>query len=129
MTDGAGTSPVVLLVEDNAAMRALIRSLVDGIHPVVHECADGESAVDMYARVHPDWVLMDVKMGGMDGIAATRAIRQADPNARVIIVTEYGDDRSRAAAMAAGASGFVMKQNLLDLPGMLAAGGAGAAGG
>ena len=103
-------------------MRALIRSLVEEINPVVHECADGESALELYAKVRPDWVLMDVKMGGMDGIAATRAIRKSDPGARVVIVTEYGDDQSRAAAMAAGACGFVLKQDLLDLPALLAGG-------
>jgi CheY-like chemotaxis protein len=111
-----------MVVEDNSSMRALIRSLVEEISPIVHECMDGESAVDLYDRVHPDWVLMDVKMGGMDGIAATRAIRRAHPRARVIIVTEYGDERSREAAMAAGAYGFVLKQNLLELPAMLARG-------
>jgi CheY-like chemotaxis protein len=113
------TPSVVLVVEDNPAMRALIRSMVATPGATVHECASGESALALYERVHPDWVLMDIKMSGMDGIAATRAIRQADPQARVIIVTEYGDDRSRAAAMAAGATGFVLKQNLLDLPAML----------
>jgi CheY-like chemotaxis protein len=115
-------TPVVLLVEDNPSMRALIRSLVEELNPVVHECATGESALELYDKVHPDWVLMDVKMGGMDGIAATRAIRKSDPAARVVIVTEYGDEMSRAAALAAGACGFVLKQNLLDLPAMLSGG-------
>lgn len=111
---------MVLLVDDNAAMRALIRTLVESSGPVVYECADGESAVAMYERVAPDWVLMDLKMGAMDGLAATRAIRQSDPDARVVIVTEMADDRSRAAAANAGAAGFLAKQNLLELPALLA---------
>jgi CheY-like chemotaxis protein len=110
---------VVLLVDDNPSMRALIRSLVEASGPVVHECADGESAVAMYDRLDPDWVLMDLKMGGMDGFAATRAIRRSHPAARVVIVTEMSDDRSRAAAAEAGALAFVPKQNLLDLPALL----------
>ena len=112
-----------MLVEDNSAMRALIRSVVEGASAAVHECADGETALAEYARVRPDWVLMDLRMGGMDGLATTRAIRESDPMARVIIVTDYGDPQSRAAAMAAGAYGFVPKQDLLQLPAMLAAGG------
>jgi len=118
----AASPPVVLLVDDNPAMRALIRSLVEGVSSAVHECADGESALGLYARIHPDWVLMDVRMGGMDGIAATRAIRQSDPLARVIIVTEHQEEHYRRAAAAAGAEGFVLKDHLLDLPHLLADG-------
>ncbi len=112
--------PVVLLVDDNASMRALIKSLVTESGSAVHECDNGAAAVGMYDELHPDWVLMDIQMGGMDGIAATRAIRGSDPRARVIIVTDHGDPQSRAAAMAAGAYGFVLKENLLELPALLA---------
>ena len=105
-------------------MRALIRSLVQEVSLDVHECADGESAVDLYERVRPDWVLMDVKMPGMDGLAATRAIRKSDPAARVVIVTANTDEQSRADAMAAGASAFVAKHDLLQLPELLSRGAA-----
>lgn len=112
----------MLVVEDNASMRALIRSLVSEAGSAVYECQDGETAIGLYDEIHPDWVLMDIRMGGMDGIAATRAIRRTNPDARVIIVTDHGDPQSRAAAMAAGAFGFVLKQNLLELPALLADG-------
>lgn len=125
MTRRDGT---VLLVENNAAMRTLIRSLVEPSSRAVHECENGERAVELYARLRPDWVLMDIEMGGMDGIAmggmdgiaATRAIRRSDPHARVIIITEHGEERYRRAAREAGASGFLLKDNLLELPRMLA---------
>jgi CheY-like chemotaxis protein len=110
------SGPVVLLVEDNASMRALIRSLVTDVSSAVHECADGETALELYQRVRPDLVLMDVQMAGMDGIAATRALRRSDPNARIIIVTEHSEAQYRSAAAAAGASGFVLKDDLLALP-------------
>lgn len=97
-------------------MRALIRSLVEPASSAVYECADGESALELYARVHPDLVLMDVKMGGMDGIATTRALRQSDPGACVVIVTEHQEAHYRSAARAAGASGYFTKDHLLDLP-------------
>lgn len=111
----------VLLVEDNPAMRALIRSLVEEVTPRVHECDSGREAVAVYEAVRPDWVLMDIELAGLDGIAATRSIRRLDPEARVIIVTAHGDDEYRQAADAAGALAFVLKEDLLALPELLAA--------
>lgn len=110
---------MVLLVEDNPSMRALIRSLAEAASSVVEECQDGESALEVYAQIQPDCVLMDIKLGGMDGISATRAIRQVDPGARVVIVTEIDDEQHRRAAADAGASGYLLKENLLDLPALL----------
>lgn len=112
-------APSVLVVEDNAEMRALIRSLVEEVTARVEECGDGESAVALYPRLRPDFVLMDIRMGGLDGIAATREIRQLDPAARIIVVTESSDDGDRLAALDSGASAFLRKERLLDLPGLL----------
>jgi len=112
--------PAVLLVEDNAAMRALIKQLVQDVFPIVHECADGERAVELFTRTRPDCVLMDINLGGVDGLAITRAIRQIDPAARILIVTEHGENWYRHEAAAAGASGFVLKEELLELPQLLA---------
>lgn len=100
-------------------MRALIRGLVGEVASAVHECGDGVTAVAQYQRLKPDWVLMDIRMEGMDGIVATRMIRAADPAARVIMVTEHGSPRLRRAAQAAGAVGFVLKDNLRELPALL----------
>ena len=69
----------------------------------------------MYLAHRPDVVLMDIAMRGVNGIAATLQICQADPAARVVIVTDYDDQDLRAAAERAGASGDVLKENLLDL--------------
>ncbi len=113
--------PMVLLVEDNPAMRALIRGLVAEVTSRIHECPDGESALEAYASVHPDCVLMDIKMAGMDGIAATRRLRTVDPEATVVIVTGHGGKEYRAAAEAAGASAFLLKENLVELPSLLRA--------
>jgi DNA-binding NarL/FixJ family response regulator len=119
---GAGHSrkPVILLVENNVAMRALIRSLLEEMTPVIHESDNGRSAVEVYATLRPDWVLMDIALGGLDGIAATRAICGADPDAHVVMVTAHGDPAYRRAAADAGAAGFVLKANLLELPALLA---------
>jgi DNA-binding NarL/FixJ family response regulator len=69
--------------------------------------------------VRPDWVLMDVELGGMDGIAATRAIRTIDADAHVVIVTAHGEVEYRRAAAEAGACAYVLKENLLELLGVL----------
>ncbi len=114
--------PRVLIVEDNDAMRALIRSLVEEVTPMVQECTSAEDALALYPGMRPDWVLMDIRLGGMDGIAATRILTGMDAGARVIIVTEHGDRGYREAAREAGATGFVLKDNLLDLTSMLDSG-------
>jgi DNA-binding NarL/FixJ family response regulator len=120
----AGDDPpgghVVLLVDDNTSMRAFIRSFVEEIATVIHECDTAQSAIDAYPLIRPDCVLMDIELDGMDGIAATRAIRLLDPHACVIMVTGHGDDEYRRAAADAGASGFVLKEDLLGLPQLLA---------
>lgn len=112
---------VVLIVEDNARMRAFIRSLLDGIATAVHECEDAATALRLSAEVQPDAVLMDIALGpnSADGIAATRLIHAAHPLVRIVMVTENSGPQYRAAATAAGASGFVGKDSLLELPAML----------
>ncbi|HEX6307192.1 MAG TPA: response regulator transcription factor [Longimicrobiales bacterium] len=118
---GVARGLTLLLVDDNAQMRALIRSLIQDVAPVIHECDDGPSAVEAYPRIRPDWVLMDIELRGMDGIAATRAIRLLDSAARVVMVTGHGSDQYRRAASDAGASAFVLKEDLLGLPVLLEA--------
>ena len=105
----------VLIVDDNERMRETIREVVQQLHPDVHQCADGASAVALYDRVHPDWVLMDVAMDGVNGMEATRRIRASDPNARVVIVTDHDSAAYRHAAREAGACAFVPKSDLTKL--------------
>src|SRR5205807_3080041 len=104
-----------LIVEDNAGMRRLLRAAVDGLGSETWDCCDGAEALDAYVAHRPDIVLMDISMTRVDGLVATRRILLADPSARVVIVTNHDDDMLRAAAREAGASGYVLKMNLLDL--------------
>jgi two-component system response regulator DegU len=62
---------------------------------------------------------MDIRMPRMDGLTATRQIRQFHPSARIVMVTDYEDEDLRNAASEAGASGYALKQNLTDLPGII----------
>ncbi|MEX2177077.1 MAG: response regulator transcription factor [Gemmatimonadaceae bacterium] len=105
----------VLIVDDNERMRETIREVVQHLHPDVHQCTDGASAVALYDRVHPDWVLMDIAMDGVSGVEATRRIRASHPNARVVIVTHHDSAAYRRAAHEAGAFAFVPKSDLTKL--------------
>jgi CheY-like chemotaxis protein len=105
----------ILIVEDNEPMRQLIKKLLGDLADTFAECDDGAHALDAYRQRQPDWVLMDIKMNEMDGLAATRQIKAAFPEARIIIVTGYDDARLRAAAHKAGACAYVHKENLLEL--------------
>ena len=105
----------ILIVDDNAGMRRLLRRTVPEIASAVWECSDGADALAAYAERQPDVVLMDIRMPLMDGLAATRQIRRFDPSARVVMVTDYDDEDLRLAAREAGACAYTLKQNLIDL--------------
>jgi DNA-binding NarL/FixJ family response regulator len=104
-----------LIVEDCALMRQLIKGLIADVADAIVECESGDAAYAAYAAHRPDWVLMDIQLPGLDGIAATAQIRAAFPDARILVVSGYGDVRLRAAARDAGACGYLLKENLLDI--------------
>jgi CheY-like chemotaxis protein len=105
----------ILIVDDNASVRRLIRSILQPLASEIYECADGADALITYHAHMPDVVLMDIRMNEMDGIQATERIKAADQEARVLIVSDYDDEELRRAAMRAGACGYVLKCNLLAL--------------
>ena len=111
----------LLIVEDNAAVRQMMAGVVAEFATETHECADGEEALAAYLEHRPDVVLMDIAMPHVNGILATRQIRACDPAARVIIVTSYDEADLREAATAAGAVGYVLKEDLFDLRRLLLA--------
>jgi len=109
----ASESPIrALIVDDHPVTREGLRTaleLSDEVVVVVGEAANGEEAVDRARELSPDVVFMDVRMPGMDGIEATRRIRQAAPATKVILITI---DESRGAiseAIQAGVSGYLLK--------------------
>ena len=105
----------LLLVDDNSEIRRMLRRLLSDLSTDIVECAEGSEVLSAYTRQQPDWVLMDIAMGEVDGITATRQLRAADPAARILIVTNHDNPTLRAAAQAAGACGYVLKENLLEL--------------
>jgi signal transduction histidine kinase len=101
----------VLLVDDHVMLREGLRALLDG-HPVVSivgEAGDGQEGVAEAARLHPDVVLMDVNMPGMDGIEATKRIKQSRPETVVLALSVNNSPHIREAMINAGASSFVSK--------------------
>lgn len=103
----------LLIVEDNPPMRRLIRSVVEDLAVNVHECEDGADALAAYEEHRPEWVVMDVEMNRKDGITATREIIEMHPEAKILILTRYDSGSIRKQAMRAGASKFVLKENIL----------------
>ena len=109
----------ILIVEDNPNMRRLMVEHVQHKFERIYECADGDEAFAFYERYQPDWVLMDWQMPHKDGITATREIIAEYPTANICLVTSYNDDFLKSEALEAGASGFVLKNNLLELEAVL----------
>jgi CheY-like chemotaxis protein len=109
----------ILIVDDNATVRRLIRQAIGQSAADFVECADGADAVAAYETCQPDLVLMDIHMPRMDGLAATRQLRLRYPEARIVIVTDYDDDDLRSAAKDAGACGYALKQNLTELEALI----------
>jgi CheY-like chemotaxis protein len=105
----------VLIVEDNSGVRSLLRRALAGTASHIWECSDGADALEAYTEHQPDVVLMDMRMPRMDGLLATRQIRQSYPSAQIVIVSDYDDEDLRLAAAAAGASGYTLKQDLSEL--------------
>jgi len=105
----------LLIVDDSARFRALVRSLLAGPGVQIEECSDGDRACGMYAQGRHDIVLMDIRMERMNGLTATQALKAQCQNARVVILTAFDDDDLRRAAREAGASGYFLKDDLRGL--------------
>jgi two-component system chemotaxis response regulator CheY len=100
-----------LIVDDSAQMRRCIKDSLPATGETV-ECRDGLEAIAAFAEHHPDWVLMDIEMKQLDGLAATRQIRTRWPEARIIFVTSHDQPRFREAASQLKVDGYVIKDNL-----------------
>ncbi|WP_174505182.1 response regulator [Streptacidiphilus carbonis] len=114
MADSPNTPPrriTVLLVDDHQVVRRGLRTFLevqDDIE-VVGEASDGAEGVERAEELHPDVVLMDVKMPGTDGIEALRILKERGNPARVLVVTSFTEHRTVVPALRAGAAGYVYK--------------------
>ena len=103
----------VLLADDHATVRYGLKLLIDAEPDmmVVAEAGDGEEAVRKALEARPDVVVMDISMPGMNGLAATRALKQAQPDILVITLTRHTDEAYLQELLRAGASGYVLKRS------------------
>ena len=104
----------VLIVDDHPIVRDGIAALIERQPDMIAagEAANGEEAMERFAALLPDVVLMDVQMPGMDGIAAAEAIRRVSAEAAILMLTTYPGDAQAVRAIRAGASGYLLKNSV-----------------
>jgi two-component system response regulator DevR len=106
------TKQRILVVDDHEVVRLGLRSLLEhhAQFEVVGEAASAKEAIEQVERLHPDIVLMDIRLPGTSGIEACEQITSQHPDTRVVMLTSYAEDEMLFSAIRAGASGYVLKQ-------------------
>ncbi len=107
----------VLVVDDSLIMRRNLAKMVEALgHKVIGEAKDGNEAIDLYRKLKPDLVTMDITMPEMDGITAVQGIKKIDKNLKIIMVTSHGQEEMVINAIRSGAGGYLLKPiNLMKL--------------
>lgn len=103
----------ILIVDDHDIVRKGLRALLDAKSDiiVIGEAANGDEAVRQASLLHPDVILLDLVMPQKDGIEAIREIKRNDPEARILVLTSFGDDDKVFAAIKGGALGYLLKDS------------------
>lgn len=100
----------VLIVDDSAFMRKLLKNILFSAgFDIAGEAENGKQALEMYAKLKPDLVTMDVVMPEMNGIEALKEIKKMDPNAKVVMCSAVGQEQMVKAAIKLGARGYIIK--------------------
>ena len=108
-----------MIVDDHEEIRRMIINFIDDLADEWIECSSGGEAVSVYSKHRPDFVLMDLRMAGMDGLEATRRITTDFPNAKIVIVSQWDSPELREDASLAGACGYINKCDLQPLCALL----------
>ncbi len=111
----------LLIVEENPGLRRLLQALLGGKGDDICECAEGTEALGVCVLEQPDWVVLDLDLARADGLKLTREICSACPQSRVLLVAGEDDARLRDRAAQAGATHFITKDQLVELPLLLSA--------
>ncbi len=110
----------ILIVDDHEVVRDGLKNILTSLDniSIAGEAGNGEDAVKMYSTLKPDLVIMDISMPGMNGIEATRVIKEKDPDARILILTMHDNQEYLNQIIRSGAKGFILKntdkEELLD---------------
>lgn len=100
----------ILVVDDSLIMRRNIIKMIESLgHKVVGEAKDGQESVEVYRKLKPDLVTMDITMPRMDGLGAVKELKKIDKNAKIIMVTSHGQEEMVIDAIRSGASGYLLK--------------------
>ncbi len=99
----------ILVVDDAAFMRMMIRDILAREGYVIQEAVNGRDAIEKYRETRPDLVTLDITMPEVDGIEALQTIKQIDPGARVLMVSAMGQQKLIMDALEAGAADFLVK--------------------
>jgi DNA-binding NarL/FixJ family response regulator len=110
---GERTPLRILLADDHVTVRHGLKLLIDSQTDmkVISEASDGTAAIQSAIALKPDVIVMDISMPGMNGLAATRALKQAQPGLAIVTLTRHGDDAYVQELLRAGASAYVLKQS------------------
>ena len=103
--------PRVLLADDHPPVAARLRAVLESAYTVVGTVHDGAALLEAAATLAPDVIVADISMPGIDGFTALKRLKREWPDVRVILLTNYADRDLAAAALAAGAAGFVLKSH------------------
>jgi DNA-binding NarL/FixJ family response regulator len=106
----------VLIADDDERFRWRIGQFLatEPCVEIIGEAASGQEAVSRARELRPDIVLMDVRMPGMNGVSATRCLKEEMPDLKVIVLSVYDLDEYRDAALASGASAYVVKKSMIE---------------
>ena len=111
---------MIVIADDNAEVRRMIRELIEDIDTQILECSDGGDTIEAYEANLPDFVLMDINMQPVDGLTAAKEILSRHAEAKIIIVSQHQDARTRETALAIGVTAFVGKDDLTPIRDLIA---------
>lgn len=106
----------ILIVDDHEVVRDGLKNILTSLEniTIAGEAGNGEDAVKMYSSLKPDLVIMDISMPGMNGIEATKVIKEKDPDARILILTMHDNQEYLNQIIRSGAKGFILKNTDKD---------------
>lgn len=112
-----------MIIDDSAEMRVFLRRLLRDVASEIIDYGDGLDAIADFKNERPDWSVVDVVMPTLDGLAVTSWIKSRYPETRVVVITQHDNPKLMSRAHAIGATTFLRKEDLTQLPALIASSG------